>query len=226
MPAPISVIIPTLNAEAVLPRCLESLMEGLEAGLIRELVISDGGSSDATGALAQAWGAEVVQGGASRGGQLRRGCAAGKGDWLLVLHADSRLSPGWVDVAARGLAQADQAYWFQLRFDQGGLPARIVAGWANLRSRMGLPYGDQGLLISKTLYEAHGGYQDIPLMEDVALARALKGRLAGLEAQVTTSAEKYRCQGWLRRGGRNLWTLLRYFAGVDPETLAAAYRQK
>ncbi|KIN79010.1 Glycosyltransferase, group 2 family protein [Sulfitobacter mediterraneus KCTC 32188] len=226
MPAPISVIIPTLNAEAVLPRCLESLMEGLEAGLIRELVISDGGSTDATGALAQAWGAEVVQGGASRGGQLRRGCAAARGDWLLVLHADSRLSPGWADVAARALAQADQAYWFQLRFDQGGLPGRIVAGWANLRSRMGLPYGDQGLLISKTLYEAHGGYQNIPLMEDVALARALKGQLCGLEAQVITSAEKYRRQGWLRRGGRNLWTLLRYFAGVDPETLAAAYRQK
>jgi len=226
MPAPISVIIPTLNAEAVLPRCLESLMEGLEAGLIRELVISDGGSTDATGALTQAWGAEVMQGGASRGGQLRRGCAAAKGDWLLVLHADSRLSPGWADVAARALAQADQAYWFQLRFDQVGLPARIVAGWANQRSRMGLPYGDQGLLISKTLYEAHDGYQDIPLMEDVALARALKGQICGLDAQITTSAEKYRRQGWLRRGGRNLWALLRYFAGVDPETLAAAYRRK
>ncbi|MBM1631366.1 TIGR04283 family arsenosugar biosynthesis glycosyltransferase [Sulfitobacter mediterraneus] len=225
MPAPISVIIPTLNAEAVLPRCLESLMEGLEAGLIRELVISDGGSSDATGALAQAWGAEVVQGAATRGGQLRRGCAAAKGDWLLVLHADSRLSSGWADAAANALGAADQAHWFQLRFDHGGLPARIVAGWANLRSRMGLPYGDQGLLISKTLYDAHGGYQDIPLMEDVALARALKGRLAGLEVQVTTSAEKYRRQGWLRRGGRNLWTLLRYFSGADPETLAAAYRR-
>lgn len=225
MPAPISVIIPTLNAEAVLPRCLESLMEGLEAGLIRELVISDGGSTDATGALAQAWGAEVVQGDASRGGQLWRGCAAAKGDWLLVLHADSRLSPGWADLAARALAQADQAYWFQLRFDEGGLPARIVAGWANLRSGMGLPYGDQGLLISKALYEAHGGYQDIPLMEDVALARTLKGQLCGLDAQITTSAEKYRRQGWLRRGGRNLWTLLRYFAGADPASLATAYRK-
>ena len=225
MPAPISVIIPTLNAEAVLPRCLESLMEGLEAGLIRELVISDGGSTDATGALAQAWGAEVVQGRASRGGQLRRGCAAAKGDWLLVLHADSRLSPGWAEVAVRALGAADQAHWFQLRFDQGGLPARIVAGWANLRSRMGLPYGDQGLLICKTLYDGHGGYRDIPLMEDVALARALKGQLAGMEAQVTTSADKYRRQGWLRRGGRNLWTLLRYLAGADPERLAAAYRK-
>ena len=75
MRAPISVIIPTLNAEDVLKPCLESLMEGLDAGLIRELIVSDGGSTDATGATAQAWGADVVHGSPSRGGQLQRGCA-------------------------------------------------------------------------------------------------------------------------------------------------------
>ena len=87
MRAPISVIIPTLDAAEVLPGCLSALMEGLEAGLIRELILSDGGSSDATGALGQAWGAQVLHGDATRGGQLRRGCAAAQGDWLLILHA-------------------------------------------------------------------------------------------------------------------------------------------
>tara|TARA_R110002095_G_scaffold203711_1_gene185818 strand:+ start:834 stop:1055 length:222 start_codon:yes stop_codon:yes gene_type:complete len=72
MRAPISVIIPTLNAAHTLPHCLTALMEGLDAGIIRELIVSDGGSNDATGALAQAWGAEVIHGPASRGGQLRR----------------------------------------------------------------------------------------------------------------------------------------------------------
>lgn len=224
MPAPISVIIPTLNAETALPHCLHSLVEGLEAGLIRELIVSDGGSTDGTCALAAAWGAEVITGPASRGGQLGRGCAVARGAWLLALHADSCLSPGWSAEVARRLAEPPKrAYWFQLRFAGGGLPGRLVAAWANLRSRMGLPYGDQGLLIPAPLYREVGGYPDIPLMEDVALARALKGQLAPLASQIETSAEKYRRQGWLRRGARNLWTLLRYFAGVSPDRLARAY---
>ena len=224
MRAPISVIIPTLNAETALPDCLAALMEGLEAGLIRELIVSDGGSSDATGAMAQAWGAEVLEGAPSRGGQLRRGCAAASGDWLLVVHADTVLSPGW-SKAVQAHLHRDTAGWFHLAFDSAGLPARLVAGWANLRSRFGLPYGDQGLLVPRVLYEAVGGYPDQPLMEDVAIARALRGRLTALDTTAVTSAEKYRRQGWLRRGGRNLWTLLRYFAGAAPGALAQSYRR-
>lgn len=225
MNAPISIVIPTLNAEAALPQCLEALMEGLEAGLIRELIVSDGGSTDATGATAQAWGATVLQGPASRGGQLRRGCDAAKADWLLVLHADTVLQRGWTGDVRRHLAKPQCAGWFHLRFDQGGMPAQLVAAWANLRSRMGLPYGDQGLLVSAALYGHVGGYPDIPLMEDVAMARALKGKLRGLPAVAVTRADKYVTQGWLRRGARNLWTLLRYLAGADVRGLAADYRR-
>ena len=223
MRAPISVIIPTLEAGAALPFCLAALVEGLEAGLIREVIVSDGGSGDASCAVARAWGAEVVTGAASRGGQLRRGCAAAAGDWLLVLHADTVLAPGWSRVAAAHLGRGE-AGWFRLAFDDGGLPGRLVAGWANLRSRAGLPYGDQGLLLPRALYDAVGGYPDQPLMEDVALAWALRGRLRGLGAVAVTSAEKYRAQGWLRRGARNLWTLARYGAGASPEGLARRYR--
>ena len=222
MRAPISVIIPTLNAAADLSGCLTALMEGLDAGLIRELIISDGGSEDATLALADAWGAEIVTGPASRGGQLRRGCAKASADWLLVLHADTTLDPGWTGPVIAHL-KGEKAGWFHLRFDSDGLPAGFVAGWANLRSRLGLPYGDQGLLLPRALYQSAGGYPDAPLMEDVSLARALKGRLVGIPADAVTSAEKYQRAGWLRRGGRNLWTLIRYFAGVAPAKLAADY---
>lgn len=225
MPAPISIIIPTLNAETRLSACLGALMEGLEEGLIRELIVSDGGSTDATGATAQAWGADVLEGPASRGGQLRLGCAAARAEWLMVLHADTVLQPGWTKAVSSHLAHPDRAGWFQLRFDRGGLAARAVAGWANLRSRFGLPYGDQGLLISSALYAHVGGYPDQPLMEDVALARALKGKMIGLDAVAVTSADRYARQGWLRRGARNLWTLTRYFAGVDAARLAADYRR-
>ncbi|WP_298842779.1 TIGR04283 family arsenosugar biosynthesis glycosyltransferase [uncultured Roseobacter sp.] len=224
MRAPISVIVPTLNAEHQLGICLGALLPGLEAGLIREVIVSDGGSADATVAVARAWGAEVVSGAASRGGQLRRGCDGAQGAWLLVLHADTALAPDWVGPVVQHL-ETDRAGWFRLAFTRGGLAGRFVAGWANLRSLLGLPYGDQGLLLPRALYQAVGGYPDQPLMEDVAIARALRGRLARIEAVAGTSPERYRSQGWLRRGARNLWTLLRYFAGVDVSVLARQYRR-
>ncbi|UWQ78020.1 TIGR04283 family arsenosugar biosynthesis glycosyltransferase [Leisingera sp. S132] len=224
MPAPVSIVIPTLNAEAELPAALEHLMEGLAAGLIRELVISDGGSTDATRAIAEASGAEWISGAPSRGGQLRRGCAAAQGEWLLVLHADTRLEAGWSASVAQHLAEGQgRPACFRLRFRARGLMPAWVARWANLRTRLfALPYGDQGLLIARDTYEAAGGYPDQPLMEDVALARRLKG-LAVLPSAALTSAARYQRAGWLRRGARNLWTLMRYFLGVKPERLARSY---
>lgn len=223
MRAPVSVIIPTLNAEKHLSECLHSLMPGVEAGLIRELIVSDGGSTDATVDIAKDWGAEVIEGPASRGGQLARGCAAAKGRWYLVLHADTRLMPNWVGPVV-GHLEGCKAGWFRLAFNGGGLAGRLVAGWANLRSRCGLPYGDQGLLLPAVLYTRVGGYSNQPLMEDVALARALKGHLTGIDAVAVTSAARYQKQGWLRRGARNLWTLLCYFGGVSPQRLIDTYR--
>lgn len=224
MPAPVSIVIPALNAAGELPACLEHLMEGLGAGLIRELVITDGGSTDETRAMAQAAGAEWVSGAPSRGGQLRRGCAAAKGDWLLVLHADTHLEPGWAAAVAQHLQEGQgRPAYFRLRFRARGMRPAWVAGWANLRSRLfALPFGDQGLLIRRAEYEAAGGYPDQPLMEDVALVRRLKG-LAALPSAALTSAARYQRTGWLRRGTRNLWTLTRYFFGVKPELLAKSY---
>lgn len=226
MRAPISVVIPTLNAEACLPACLAALGEGLAAGLIRELVISDGGSVDASLVIAEAAGARVLSGPASRGGQLRRGVGAAQGDWLLVLHADTVLAEGWTEAVLPALSQPG-GWYFRLRFDGSGLAPRLVAGWANLRSRLfGLPYGDQGLLIDRQSYAEAGGFPDIPLMEDVALARALRGRLRPLSVEAITSAGRYRRDGWLRRGARNLWCLARYRAGVPPERLARDYARR
>ena len=90
MRAPISVIVPTLNAGFGLHHTLSCLMEALDAGLIREVIVSDAGSTDQTLEIAKDWGAEVVSGAPSRGGQLQRGCDASKGEWVLVLHADKQ----------------------------------------------------------------------------------------------------------------------------------------
>lgn len=227
MPAAISVVIPTLNAEGALPACLSALIEGVQAGLICELVISDGGSRDATAEIAEAAGAELIRRAPSRGGQLRRGCAAARGAWLLVLHADTVLEPGWAEVVAAHIRRREAGpACFRLAFRAQGLAPRWVAGWANLRTWLfRLPYGDQGLLLRREDYARAGGYPDQPLMEDVALVRALRRPVALLPVVAWTGAERYLRDGWLRRGARNLWTLARYFAGADPARLDASYRR-
>ncbi len=225
MPAPLSVIIPTLNAAPALPATAEALLSGATEGLIREMVISDGGSADQTQAVARELGALWVEGPAGRGGQIARGVAASSGEWLLILHADTHLSDGWTDAARRHMnAQPDRAGYFRLNFRTAGIAPRLVARGANLRARhLGLPYGDQGMLISRDLLLTIGGYPDIPLMEDVALADRLRGRLSALDALALTSADRYLRDGWARRVKRNLGTLFRYRLGVSPDDLVRRY---
>lgn len=227
MPARLSIVIPTLNAASALPATADALLEGVSSGLVRELVISDGGSTDETRAVASELGAHWVEGPPGRGGQLRRGVEAATGDWLLLLHADTHPAPDWAKaVYEHMIARPDEAAFFRLRFRADGFAPRLVAGGANLRSRyLGLPYGDQGVLISRALLDAMGGVPDLPLMEDVALARALKGRLRPLGVHVTTSAERYETDGWVKRVMANLGTLLRYGLGADPARLKARYEK-
>ena len=226
MAAPLSVIIPTLDCASELRVTCRALFEGLEAGLIRELIISDGGSSDDVSTLADALGAVFVAGPAGRGGQLQRGANAAKGDWFLFLHADTVLEKGWSGEITEFLAvKADQAAVFRLGFRARGPAAGFVAGWANIRTRIfRLPYGDQGLLISRERFNEVGGYPDIPLMEDVAISRILGGKFAILNSKAMTSAAKYQKEGWIKRGGKNLILLTKYFLGVSPKKLARAYR--
>lgn len=228
MPAPITVVIPTLDAADALPATADALLEGVTCGLVAGLVISDGGSADGTREVAKELGAVLVEGPPGRGGQLARGVAAADSDWVLMLHADTWLSPGWSAAARSHIAEhADKAGYFRLRFRAGGLAPRLVAGGANLRSRLlGLPWGDQGLLVSRRVLASVGGVPELPLMEDVALARRLRGRLRMIGAEALTSAERYERDGWGRRVAANLWTLLRYALRADPDRLAARYRKR
>lgn len=225
MPGPVSALVPTLDAAKTLPGCLSALFPGVVAGLIRELVVSDGGSTDATRAIAGAAGAAWVAGPPGRGLQLRRGAAVARADWLLVVHADTCLSPGWEIAAGRHMARRPgHAGYFRLAFDERGAGPSLVASWGNLRARaFGLPFGDQALLIPRALYDAVGGYPDIPLMEDVALARALRGRLALIDAAAVTGFDRYARRGWARQGAANLWRQARFLAGADPARLARRY---
>ncbi|MEM9050047.1 MAG: TIGR04283 family arsenosugar biosynthesis glycosyltransferase [Pseudomonadota bacterium] len=227
MAAPVSVIIPTYQAADRLGPCLAALAEGLGDGILRELIIVDCGSQDGIEALADAIGAEFMLAPRGRGRQLAAAARRARGSWFLFLHADTVLEPGWGTSVIEHVSKHPQkAGWFRLRFDTPGFWPWLVAGWANLRARhLGLPYGDQGLLIHRALYSAVGGYPEIALMEDVALVRALRGRLAPLSCAAVTSAARYRAEGWLRRGLRNQLVMLRYLFGVSPERLSALYEK-
>ena len=217
--AGLAVVIPTLNAAAGLPRALASLAPGRER--IAEVLVSDGGSTDGTQALAEAGGARVVEAPRGRGSQLRAGAAATAAPWLLALHADSRLGPGWPEA----LPADGRAGWFRLRLDDPAPAARRVERLANWRARrFALPYGDQGLVLPRALYDAVGGYRDLPLMEDVDLVRRIgRRRLAELDADIATSAARYRRDGYWRRPLRNLACLSLYFAGMAPERIRRLY---
>lgn len=228
MSAPVSVVIPTLEAADRIGPCLGALSEAVMEGVIHEVIVADGGSADAIAEVAEAVGARLVTAPWGRGAQLAAGARAARGSWLLFLHADTVLAPGWAAaVLAHVRTRPERAGYFALRFDTQGPMARIVAGWANLRAALfALPYGDQGLLISRALYDQAGGYRPIPLMEDVALVRRIgRRRLARLGAAAVTSASRYGADGWLRRGWRNLTTLALYFLGVAPERLARRYER-
>ncbi len=222
----ISVVIPTLNAASHLPRALAPLVAAAASGLVKQVIVSDGGSSDETLAVADAAGCDIVRGARGRGVQLIAGAAVAKAEWLLFLHADTALDEAWLGDGSRFIATGDErAAAFTLAFDDSAFGARWVAFWARQRAGfLKLPYGDQGLLVSRRLYNAVGGYRELPLMEDVDIVRRIGARrLRILRAEAVTSADKYRRDGYAKRSWRNLTLAARYLMGADPAKLAKAY---
>jgi rSAM/selenodomain-associated transferase 2 len=226
--APLSIVIPALDAAALLPPCLAALEEGRCVGLVHEVVVVDGFSRDGTRDIAASLGARVIDAPRGRGTQLAAGAAAARGDWLLFLHADTVLAPGWsrqVDAFVQQGENAGGAAYFRLRLDDAGWRARTIErGVAWRCRRLGLPYGDQGLLLPAEFYRALGGFRAVPLMEDVDLVRRIgRRRLTALDATATSSAARYRHDGYVRRVLRNLCCLALYYLGVPPCLIVRLY---
>jgi rSAM/selenodomain-associated transferase 2 len=221
----ISAVIPTFNAAGTLPETLAALRR---SAIVREIIVADGGSSDDTVALARSVDARVVAAARGRGSQLAAGAAAAAGGWLLFLHADCCLEPGRESAVDAFLAAPEaegRAGYFDLALDDPAPAARRLEHIVAWRCRvLALPYGDQGLLIARTLYDNVGGFAPLPLMEDVDFVRRLgRRRLARIGARCIASAQRYRRDGYLRRPLRNLVCLSLYFAGVPPARILRLY---
>lgn len=226
----LSVVIPTLNAAASLGRTLANLVPAAVEGLVAEVIVVDGGSKDRTLAIAEDAGCTVVEGGRGRGPQLVRGARAARAPWLLFLHADTILEEGWIEEVSKfvvGIEQGGQGAAAVFRFaldDRGIGPACLESAVAARCKLLALPYGDQGLLISRRLYDEIGGFRELPLMEDVDIVRRLgRRRIRYLRTRATTSAERYRRDGYVRRAARNLTCLTLYSLGAPMSWIVRLY---
>jgi rSAM/selenodomain-associated transferase 2 len=190
-----------------------------------EVIVVDGGSADATREVAAGAGAMLVRAPRCRGGQLAAGVAASRHDWLLLLHADTRLGPGWRDAVDARMADPGRAGYFRFALDARHWRARLLCRAVAMRCRLfALPYGDQGLFIHRDLLRRVGGIRPLPLMEDVDLVRRLgRRRVVALPVEAVTSAARWDRDGWFRRSARNLLCLLLYRLGVPPAAIVRFY---
>jgi rSAM/selenodomain-associated transferase 2 len=216
----LSVVIPTLDSAPTLAATLDRI------GGADEILVVDGGSIDDGERIAQRHGARLIRAPKGRGAQLAAGAEAARGDWLLFLHADTLPGPGWREaVAAHAAAAPDKAGCFRFGLADRAWQARLVERAVAARVRLfALPYGDQGLLVPRALYDAVGGYRPLPLMEDVDLVRRIgRRRLRPLDETASTASTRWRRDGWARRSARNLLCLALYRLGVAPARLARFY---
>jgi rSAM/selenodomain-associated transferase 2 len=234
----ISVVIPTLNSAQTLAQTFASLVSPTVSGLVREVIVTDGGSTDETIAIAEAAGAKIVTGAKGRGQQLARGAAEAKEPFLLFLHSDTGLEPGWdaevtplVEGALAGEpmrgvpGEAKFAAAFRFLLKDHSRRARLLEKLVALRCAfLKAPYGDQGLLISRSFYDEVGGFADIALMEDVDLVRRIgRRRIVMLRSAALTSADKYQRSGYLLRILRNAVIMTLWVLRVPTRVLVRLY---
>jgi rSAM/selenodomain-associated transferase 2 len=219
----LAIVVPTLNEEGALRRCLPAALAAAD-----EVIVSDGGSSDGTVAVARELGARVVCGAPGRGGQLNRGAAAAGADILLFLHADTTLPEHGAERVREAVARGACGGAFLLRFDADRPMQRLGERLINWRTRhLRVPLGDQAQFATRKTFDGLGGFRDWPLLEDIDFAFRLR-RLPDftlIPEAVTTGARRFVEQGAVRTVATNWLIWLLFLCGVSPHRLARLYRQ-
>jgi rSAM/selenodomain-associated transferase 2 len=223
----ISVVIPVLGDPGPLAELLSAIRSA--ESVPDELIVIDGGTDGSAGAVAMQHGCIYRLARPGRGHQLNAGAACATGDVIWFLHADAR--PPETALAAIREVMADGAVGGYFRFGFSGELTwykRLLAGLINIRTRFGVPYGDQGLFIDRSVYAAAGGFTDSPLFEEVSLIKAVRrrGPFVEIAAPIGVSPRRWEQDGWFRRTLENRLLALGYILGVSPHTLARRYRSK
>jgi rSAM/selenodomain-associated transferase 2 len=221
----LSIIIPCLNEGDGIVEALDALQPFRRRGA--EVIVIDGGSSDDTVARAQPHADRVLTAGRGRAAQMNAGAAQARSEILLFLHADCRLPDGADGLVIDGLHRARKSWGrFDVRIASRQPVLRVVEISMSARSRLtGIATGDQGMFVTRSLFDAAGRFPEIALMEDVALSRRLKryGRPLCLRHRITVSARRWEKNGVLRTI-LLMWRLrLAYWLGADPDKLALRY---
>jgi rSAM/selenodomain-associated transferase 2 len=217
----LSVIIPALNEADVIEATIDRVREQAP----HEILVVDGGSTDATRAAAEEAGATVLDAPRGRARQMNRGATVASGDAFLFLHADTLLPPNGLSLIHQTLsASGVEAGTFRLSFDDPTPLLRLYA-WCTRWPWIRICFGDRGLFVRRSAFEAVGGYPDWPLFEDLELAARLqnRGEFRFLSASVTTSARRFHKHGALRQQLRNLYLWTHYIRGTEPERVAHLY---
>lgn len=222
----LSVIIPALNEAAV----IESLLSSLQSlrGQSVELILVDGGSRDATVDLARPLVDQLIESPPGRAVQMNAGARSAEGEVFWFLHADSLVTARHGEAIIACLRQS-AAGWGRFDITLSGRQRllRVVELMINLRSCLtGIATGDQGIFVRRGLFQAVGGFAELPLMEDIQLSSRLRrrGRPLCLRPRLVTSSRRWEERGILRTI-LLMWQLrLAYALGIDPVWLAKRYR--
>jgi rSAM/selenodomain-associated transferase 2 len=222
----LTIVVPTLNEAQCIVACLQGLRAWRKRGA--EVIVADGGSTDATVMLAKPWANRVLVGPRGRAKQMNLGASTATGDVLMFLHADTQLpadAPAALDAA---LADAQVAWGrFDVQIDGAPPLLRLVAALMNLRSRhSGIATGDQAIFVRRDAFLRVGGFPDQPLMEDIELSKRMRklSRPACLRQRVVTSGRRWERHNVLRTIAL-MWMLRAlYWIGLPAERLARLYR--
>lgn len=219
-------VVPALNESDVIGNTLADVA-ALTAPDV-EVIVVDGGSTDDTVAVASRHTTRVIHAPRGRARQMNAGAREATGEVLWFCHADTRVPPDAGEALLNAISAGHLWGRFDVRLSGDSPTLRVVERLMNLRSRAsGIATGDQGIFVTRELFDATGGYPEIPLMEDIALSKKLRaaGRPACLRDRLVTSSRRWEQNGvW--RTVLLMWRLrLSYVLGADPERLARHYHQ-
>ena len=224
----ISIIIPTINEANNLPLLLSDLSSIQEEG---EIIIVDCGSEDKTIDIANIYGAKVfISKEKNRGLQLDMGAKNSKGDWLIFLHADTRLTHDWFEKTNLLIKEnKNRIYYFKFKINHKKIIYRVLEILVNIRSKyFKQPYGDQGLIIHRTSYFKNNGFRKIPLMEDVDFLRRLNNTkdLKQLNSPIFISSRKWERTNIFLQAIKNWNFRRRWLKGESLKSIYSDYYKK